>query len=246
MAEPVNRQYDLEMIAAGGERRPVALELRGAVRRYTQAAESLEILRGVDLRIERGEMVALVGPSGSGKSTLLHTAGLLEPPTSGQVFFEGRDCGPLSDSERTRIRRDGIGFVYQFHHLLPEFTALENVMVPQMIAGLDRNEAMDRARQLLELVGLADRASHRPARLSSGEQQRVAIVRAIANVPAVLLADEPTGNLDPQTSAEVFDQLRRIVEATKIAALVATHNMDLARRMDRIVALEGGKLVQRG
>jgi lipoprotein-releasing system ATP-binding protein len=246
MAEPVNRQYDLEMIAAGGERRPVALELRGAVRRYTQAAESLEILRGVDLRIERGEMVALVGPSGSGKSTLLHTAGLLEPPTSGQVFFEGRDCGPLSDSERTRIRRDGIGFVYQFHHLLPEFTALENVMVPQMIAGLDRNEAMDRARQLLELVGLADRASHRPARLSGGEQQRVAIVRAIANVPAVLLADEPTGNLDPQTSAEVFDQLRRIVEATKIAALVATHNMDLARRMDRIVALEGGKLVQRG
>ncbi len=243
MAETGDGQLDLEEIVAGGARQHAALELRGVVRRYHQAVEDLEILSGVDFRIERGEMVALVGPSGSGKSTLLHIAGLLEQPTEGQVLFEGRDCGPLSDAQRTRIRRDGIGFVYQSHHLLPEFTALENVMVPQMIAGLDKGEAMDRARQLLDLVGLADRVDHRPARLSGGEQQRVAIVRAIANVPAVMLADEPTGNLDPQTSSEVFGQLRRIVEATRIAALVATHNLDLARRMDRIVTLEGGKLV---
>jgi lipoprotein-releasing system ATP-binding protein len=244
MADPSVGESDLETIAAGGAGIPAALELRGVVRRYHQIAEDLEILRGVDLRIERGEMVALVGPSGSGKSTLLHVAGLLEPPTEGQVLFDGRDCGPLSDAERTRIRRDGIGFVYQFHHLLPEFTALENVMVPQMIRGLDKGEAMDRARQLLDLVGLGDRVEHRPARLSGGEQQRVAIVRAIANVPAVMLADEPTGNLDPETSFEVFSQLRRIVEATRIAALVATHNMELARRMDRIVTLDGGRLVQ--
>jgi lipoprotein-releasing system ATP-binding protein len=243
MVDPAHGEIDLEAIAAGSGGAPAALELRGVVRRYHQIAEDLEILRGVDLRIERGEMVALVGPSGSGKSTLLHVAGLLEPPTEGQVLFGGRDCGPLSDAERTRIRRDGIGFVYQFHHLLPEFTALENVMVPQMIRGLDKGEAMDRARQLLELVGLADRVEHRPSRLSGGEQQRVAIVRAIANVPAVMLADEPTGNLDPETSSEVFGQLRRIVDATRIGALVATHNMNLARMMDRIVTLDGGKLV---
>jgi lipoprotein-releasing system ATP-binding protein len=244
MADPSRGEIDLEAIAVGAGGTPAALELRGVVRRYHQIAEDLEILRGVDLRIERGEMVALVGPSGSGKSTLLHIAGLLEPPTEGRVLFDGRDCGPLSDAERTRIRREGIGFVYQFHHLLPEFTALENVMVPQLIRGLDKGEARDRARQLLELVGLGDRVEHRPARLSGGEQQRVAIVRAIANVPAVMLADEPTGNLDPQTSFDVFAQLRRIVEATRIAALVATHNMELARRMDRMVALDGGRLVQ--
>lgn len=245
MADPGKDESGPDALAARvGGMQQAALELRGVVRRYHQVAEDLEILRGVDLRIERGEMVALVGPSGSGKSTLLHVAGLLEPPTEGQVLFDGRDCGPLSDAERTRIRRDGIGFVYQFHHLLPEFTALENVMVPQMIRGLDKGEAMDRARQLLELVGLGDRVEHRPARLSGGEQQRVAIVRSIANVPAVMLADEPTGNLDPETSGEVFGQLRRIVEATSIAALVATHNMELARKMDRIVTLDGGKLVQ--
>jgi lipoprotein-releasing system ATP-binding protein len=242
MSDSPSIGMDLEAIAAGGGA-PPALELRGVVRRYHQASEDLEILRGVDLRIERGEMVALVGPSGSGKSTLLHVAGLLELPTEGQVLFNGADCGPLSDAERTRIRRDGIGFVYQFHHLLPEFTALENVMVPQLIRGLDKGEAQDRARQLLDMVGLADRVEHRPSRLSGGEQQRVAIVRAIANVPAVMLADEPTGNLDPETSADVFAQLRRIVGATSIAALVATHNMDLARRMDRIVTLENGRLV---
>jgi lipoprotein-releasing system ATP-binding protein len=243
MAEAVGGDTGLEAIAGRGEV-AAALELRGVVRRYHQVAEDLEILRGVDLRIERGEMVALVGPSGSGKSTLLHVAGLLEPPTEGQVLFDGRDCGPLSDAERTRIRRDGVGFVYQFHHLLPEFTALENVMVPQMIRGLDKGEARDRARQLLELVGLSHRMEHRPARLSGGEQQRVAIVRAIANVPAVMLADEPTGNLDPETSSDVFNQLRRIVEATGIGALVATHNMALARRMDRIVTLDGGRLTE--
>lgn len=244
MADQDGQKIDLETVGAGVDGGPAALELRGVVRRYSQIAEDLEILRGVDLRIGRGEMVALVGPSGSGKSSLLHIAGLLEPPTEGQVLFNGRDCGPLSDAERTRIRRDGIGFVYQFHHLLPEFSALENVMVPQMIKGLDKGEAMDRARQLLELVGLGDRVEHRPARLSGGEQQRVAIVRSIANVPAVMLADEPTGNLDPQTSTEVFGQLRRIVEATSIAALVATHNMALARQMDRIVTLDAGRLVE--
>ncbi|MDA0341320.1 MAG: ABC transporter ATP-binding protein [Proteobacteria bacterium] len=243
MVDGARGRVDLETVAAGPNASVAPLELRGVIRHYHQATEDLQILRGVDLRIERGEMVALVGPSGSGKSTLLHIAGLLEPPTAGQVLFDGRDCGPLSDSERTRIRRDGIGFVYQFHHLLPEFTALENVMVPQLIGGLDKGEARDRARQLLELVGLADRVEHRPSRLSGGEQQRVAIVRAIANVPAVMLADEPTGNLDPETSTEVFAQLRRIVGATGIAALVATHNMDLARGMDRIVTLQGGKLV---
>lgn len=224
----------------------IALELHGVVRYYQMAAEGIEVLRGVDLCVKHGEMVALVGPSGSGKSTLLHVAGLLEPPSEGRVLFAGRDCGLLSDKNRSRIRRFGIGFVYQFHHLLPEFTALENVMVPQLIAGLDKGEARARSRQLLEMVGLSERLGHRPARLSGGEQQRVAIVRAIANVPRVMLADEPTGNLDPQTSSEVFDQLRGIVSATGIATLVATHNYDLARRMDRIVALEGGRLVEAG
>lgn len=243
MVDMADCNTDPDAIAARDER-PAILELRGVVRRYHQAAEDLEILRGVDLKIERGEMVALVGPSGSGKSTLLHVAGLLEPPTEGQVLFHGRDCGPLTDAERTRIRQVGVGFVYQFHHLLPEFTALENVMVPQMIRGLDKGEARVRARQLMELVGLSHRVDHRPARLSGGEQQRVAIVRAIANVPAVMLADEPTGNLDPETSSDVFSQLRRIVEATGIGALVATHNMGLARRMNRIVTLDGGRLTE--
>jgi len=243
MLDGARSKDDLETVAPGPNASAAPLELRGVIRHYQQVAEDLQILRGVDLCVERGEMVALVGPSGSGKSTLLHVAGLLEPPTAGQVLFDGRDCGPLSDGERTQIRRDCIGFVYQFHHLLPEFTALENVMVPQLIGGLDKGEARDRARELLELVGLTDRVEHRPSRLSGGEQQRVAIVRAIANVPAVMLADEPTGNLDPETSTEVFAQLRRIVGATGIAALVATHNMDLARSMDRIVTLQGGKLV---
>lgn len=223
---------------------PAALELRGVARGYRQGAGEIEVLRGADLRIARGRMVALTGPSGSGKSTLLHVAGLLEPPTGGKVLLDGRDCGPLPDAERTRIRREGIGFVYQFHHLLPEFTALENVMVPQMIAGLGRRAARDRSRELLAMVGLSNRVDHRPARLSGGERQRVAIVRALANVPRLLLADEPTGDLDPRTSEEVFDQLRRIVHATGIAALVATHNMDLARRMDRVVALRDGVLVE--
>lgn len=240
MAEPSTGPTALER-AVAGER--AALELRGVVRRYSQAGGDLEVLRGVDFKIAPGEMVAMVGPSGSGKSTLLHIAGLLELPTEGQVLFDGQDCGTLSDAERTRIRRNGIGFVYQSHHLLPEFTALENVVIPQLIAGLDRGEARDRALQLLDMVGLADRITHRPAKLSGGEQQRVAIVRAIANAPRVVLADEPTGNLDPETASDVFARLRRIIASTRIAALVATHNHDLARQMDRVVALRGGKLV---
>ena len=201
------------------------------------------MLRGVDFRILPGQLIALVGPSGSGKSTLLHIAGLLERPTAGRVLFDGRDCSAHSDTERTGIRRGSIGFVYQFHHLLPEFSALENVMIPQLIDGEARNPARKRAETLLAMVGLSERASHRPARMSGGEQQRVAFVRAVANRPRVLLADEPTGNLDPVTSGDVFGHLRRIIESTGIAALIATHNYDLARNMDRIVTLSNGRLV---
>jgi lipoprotein-releasing system ATP-binding protein len=231
------------MADPAGATEPAALELRGVRRSFSQAGGTLEILRGVDLAIVPGEMVALVGPSGAGKSTLLHIAGLLEPPTSGHVIYGGRDCAKLSEAARTRLRRDRIGFVYQFHHLLPEFSALENVMMPQLVAGLSKPEARERARQLLSMVGLSERASHRPARLSGGEQQRVAIVRAIANVPEVLLADEPTGNLDPTTAGDVFAQLRRIIDATRIGALVATHNLALARQMDRILELRDGQVV---
>ena len=220
------------------------LELRGVTKRFSQASGTIDVLRGVELRIEPGEVVALVGPSGSGKSTLLHLAGLLERPTDGRILFNGVDCGALSDVERTAIRRRGIGFIYQFHHLLPEFSALENVMIPQLINGQRRSMARERASQLLVMVGLSDRAAQRPARLSGGEQQRVAFARAVANVPRVLLADEPTGNLDPMTSADVFRQLRGIVTQTRIAALIATHNHDLAREMDRIVTLESGVLVE--
>ena len=220
------------------------LELRRVTRHFHQAGHELEVLRSVDLVVEAGEVVALVGPSGSGKSTLLHLAGLLERPTSGQILLQGRNCDGLSDLERTLFRRREIGFMYQFHHLLPEFSALENVMVPQLINGVTRRRARERAHELLALVGLADRATHRPARLSGGEQQRVAFVRAIANVPKLLLADEPTGNLDPETSGIVFEELRSVVEKTGIAALIATHNYELARGMDRIVALETGILVE--
>ncbi|MBT6136083.1 MAG: ABC transporter ATP-binding protein [Rhodospirillaceae bacterium] len=220
-----------------------ALELIGLRRRFTQVASTIDVLKGIDLRIVPGEMVALVGPSGSGKSTLLQIAGLLEPPSEGRVVIDGKDCGKLSERDQTRLRRDRIGFIYQFHHLLPEFSARENVMLPQLINGLSRSEARDRADQLLDMVGLSDRTEHRPAKLSGGEQQRVAIVRAIANVPKVLLADEPTGNLDPSTAENVFSQLRRIVQQTGIAALVATHNHDLARRMDRILELRDGRVV---
>lgn len=216
------------------------LALRGVTRVFRQGERQLKVLRGIDLTLTRGELVALVGPSGAGKSTLLHIAGLLERPDGGSVEVGGIACSTLSDSDRTRIRRDTVGFVYQFHHLLPEFSALENVMLPQLIAGLSKREARERARQLLGMVGLAERASHRPGRLSGGEQQRVAIVRAIANVPRVLLADEPTGNLDPSTAEGVFQQLQKLVKATGLSALIATHNLDLARRMDRVLELKDG------
>jgi lipoprotein-releasing system ATP-binding protein len=222
-----------------------ALELRGIVRTYHQAGVALEVVRGASLALHPGEIVALVGPSGAGKSTLLHVAGLLERPDGGDVLVGGRECGTMSDGERTAIRRKNLGFVYQFHHLLPEFSALENVILPQMIAGTARREAGERARRLLDLVGLASRASHRPARLSGGEQQRVAIVRALANQPRILLGDEPTGNLDQHTAEGVTSSLIDIVRKAGLAALFATHNLDLARRMDRIVALEEGKLVER-
>ncbi len=216
------------------------LALRGVTRVFRQGERQLKVLRGVDLTLTRGELVALVGPSGAGKSTLLHIAGLLERPDGGSVEVGGIACSTLSDGDRTRIRRDTVGFVYQFHHLLPEFSALENVMLPQLIAGLSKREARERARQLLGMVGLAERADHRPGRLSGGEQQRVAIVRAIANVPRVLLADEPTGNLDPSTAEGVFQQLQKLVKATGLSALIATHNLDLARRMDRVLELKDG------
>ncbi|MFI4988731.1 MAG: ABC transporter ATP-binding protein [Alphaproteobacteria bacterium] len=222
---------------------PAALALVDVVRTFRQGNEVLEILRGLSLTVEPGEIVALVGPSGAGKSTLLHLAGLLERPDGGEVMIDGVACGRLGDDERTRLRRTQLGFVYQFHHLLPEFSALENVMLPQMIAGLSRAVARDRARQLLAMVGLLPRADHRPARLSGGEQQRIAIVRAVANVPRVLLADEPTGNLDQHTADSVFDQLLTLVRRTGLAALVATHNRELARRMDRVLALSDGVLV---
>jgi lipoprotein-releasing system ATP-binding protein len=189
-------------------------------------------------------MVALVAPSGAGKSTLLHTAGLLERPDAGDVILSGRACGRLSDEDRTAIRRNDIGFVYQFHHLLPEFSALENIMMPQMIRGLDSEAARQRAEQLLDYMKIGKRATHRPAELSGGEQQRVAIARAVANAPLVLMADEPTGNLDPATAIYVFDALEALVRQSGLSALIATHNHELARRMDRRVTLADGKVVE--
>lgn len=221
-----------------------ALALRGVHRAFPEAAGSrrLEVLRGVDLTIKAGEIVALVGPSGAGKSTLLHIAGLLEKPDSGQVVLDGHDYSQAGEAARTQARRAYLGFVYQFHHLLPEFSALENIVLPQMIAGLSRRQAGARALDLLRMVGLEARANHRPAKLSGGEQQRVAIARAIANVPRLLLADEPTGNLDPGTAGHVFEQLRSIAKAAGLAALVATHNLDLAGQMDRVLTLRDGHL----
>ncbi len=219
-----------------------ALELRGVRKVFRQGGVELKVLDGVELALDPGEIVALVGPSGAGKSTMLHVAGLLERPDGGAVMIEGRDCGGLSDEHRTLLRRRALGFVYQFHHLLPEFSALENVMLPQMIAGVARREARDKAAALLERVGLTTRLTHRPARLSGGEQQRVALVRALANDPKILLADEPTGNLDHTTATSVMAILIEIVRASGLAALIATHNLELAGRLDRIVALEDGRL----
>ena len=222
---------------------PPALELRNVTRTYRSGETDLHILRGINLTLNPGEITALVAPSGTGKSTLLHLAGLLERPDSGQVLIAGQDAGTLSDPARTAIRRDRIGFVYQFHHLLPEFSALENVMMPQLIAGATRAAAADRARDLLSRMGLEPRLEHRPSELSGGEQQRVAIARALANRPLLLLADEPTGNLDPETAAHVHAELLRLIADEGLGALVATHNLDLARGMTRIARLERGRIV---
>ena len=219
------------------------LVLRGVRRTYRGEAGDLPVLRGADLMVRAGEVVALVAPSGAGKSTLLHVAGLLDHPDGGSVVIEGRDAGGLPDAARTAIRRDTIGFVYQFHHLLPEFSALENVVLPQMIAGRSRRAAEDRGRALLSSFGLAARLGHLPGKLSGGEQQRVAIARALANGPKLLLADEPTGNLDVATAEAVFAELLAIVRDHGLAALIATHNPELAGRMDRVVTLRDGRLV---
>jgi lipoprotein-releasing system ATP-binding protein len=218
------------------------LRLQGVQRTYRSEAGALPVLRGVDLTLRAGEIVALVAPSGAGKSTLLHLAGLLDRPDGGTILVAGHDAGALSDAGRTAIRRDTIGFVYQMHHLLGEFTALENVMLPQMIAGRPRRVAAARALELLGVFGLGARARHLPGKLSGGEQQRVAIARALANAPAVLLADEPTGNLDVATAGVVFEELLRVVRERNVAALIATHNPELAARMDRTVTLRDGRV----
>jgi len=220
------------------------IELKGVERHYVQGQRKLTVLSGADFTLHSGEMVALVAPSGAGKSTLLHLAGLLERPDAGDVILNGRACGRLSDDERTAIRRNDIGFVYQFHHLLPEFSALENIVVPQLVKGLGRKEADQRAVQLLDYMKIGKRAEHRPSELSGGEQQRVAIARAVANAPLALLADEPTGNLDPGTASYVFEALEALVRQSGLSALIATHNHDLAARMDRRVTLAEGKVVE--
>jgi lipoprotein-releasing system ATP-binding protein len=219
-----------------------ALQLEGVERRYGRGETTVEVLSGAHLELAAGQSVALIAPSGAGKSTLLHLAGLLERPDAGEIRIAGAATSTMSDDQRTALRRTEIGFVYQFHHLLPEFSALENLILPQMIAGLTRAQAASRARELLAYLGLAERESHRPAELSGGEQQRVAIARAVANGPRVLLADEPTGNLDPKTADHVFDTLAALVKASGLAALVATHNMELAARMDRRVTIRDGRV----
>jgi lipoprotein-releasing system ATP-binding protein len=220
-----------------------ALELKNVARSYAEGRGRLDVFKDLNLTVRAGEIVALVGQSGSGKSSLLHIAGLLEAPTAGEVFIAGQNCSKLDDKARTRIRRIGIGFVYQFHHLLPEFSAMENVMMPQLLAGTAKPAAKDRARDLLTRMGLEPRLEHRPSELSGGEQQRVAIARALANRPLLLLADEPTGNLDPETAARVHDELLRLIEDEGLGALVATHNLDLAEGMSRIARLERGMIV---
>lgn len=242
----------MEAAADGHEERRVRpkalralLEVRGLRRSFKQGGAVLTVLDGLDLSIEKGEMVALVGHSGTGKSTLLQLIGLLDTPSAGTIAIDGHDAAHLNESERTRMRRDFIGFIYQFHNLQAEFSALENVMLPQMIAGRGRKEARDRAVQLLGALGLSHRVDHRPGTLSGGEQQRVAIARALANRPRLLLADEPTGNLDPSISAEVFKILVGLARNSGIGMLVATHNMDLADQMDRVLELRGGRVEAR-
>ena len=224
--------------------RKALLELRGVGRRYTQGESVIDVLRGASLSIRGGEMTALVGPSGSGKSTLLNIAGLLERPDEGEVLVDGAPTSALGSRRHGRLRAGHVGFVFQFHRLLPEFSAIENVMIPQMLNGLGRGEAETRADQLLGMVGLASRREHRPGAMSGGEQQRVAIARAVANAPRVLLADEPTGNLDPETAAEVFGHLEKIVRGTGAAALIVTHNERLAATMDRRLTIREGAVVE--
>ena len=220
------------------------LKLENITRGFKQGTRDILVLQGATADLWPGQAVALVGPSGSGKSTLLHITGLLESPTSGRISIAGRDCAELTEAERTRLRRTDIGFIYQFHQLLPEFSALENVVIPQMILGRKRRDAEVRARELLGALGLADRVDHRPAELSGGEQQRTAICRGLANGPKLLLADEPTGNLDPKTADYVFQELIELIRHHGVAALIATHNMDLARRMDRVLQVQDGKLIE--
>jgi len=229
--------------AAGDERQPL-LFLRAIARRFRQGDSTLDILKSAELAVWPGQSVALIAPSGAGKSTLLHIAGLLEQPDAGEVYVDSVATSNLTDMQRTRIRRSDIGFVYQFHHLLPEFSAVENVMLPQMIRGLKRSEARTRASELLSYLGLKDRLEHRPAELSGGEQQRVAIARAVANAPRVLLADEPTGNLDQRTSERVFATMSQLVRASGLAAIIATHNLDIAAQMDRRVTIRDGAVVE--
>lgn len=224
------------------KRRPI-LSVRNLHRHYPSGGGILHVMKGADIDVYPGEMVGLVGPSGSGKSTLLHAAGLLEKPNAGDVYINGKESLKLSDDERTAIRRRSVGMVYQFHHLLKEFTALDNVVIPQLIAGRPRRDAEQEAHRLLTLMGLAERAHHRPSQMSGGEQQRVAIARAISNNPQILLADEPTGNLDPATSGAVFQALMNLVRHENVAALIATHNLSLTQYMDRVVTVQDGIIV---
>ena len=223
---------------------PKVLELKNVTRSFRQGDKTLSVLKGADLQINRGEIVALTGPSGSGKSTLLQIAGLLEPPNEGDVFIDGHKVEDRADSTRTELRRSHIGFVYQFHHLLPDFNALENLVLPQMIKGEPRSDAQDKAFQMLKRVGIHTPADHFPSELSGGEQQRVAIARALINDPALLLADEPTGNLDPHTADDVFDLLIETARNAGLGALIATHDYDLARKMDRQLKIEDGKIIK--
>ena len=241
-------RVDANMTKEGLSNKPGLVEnglhLDGVYKSYIQGKNRINVLNGAQLQISAGEMVALVAPSGAGKSTLLHAAGLLEKPDRGDVFIGGRSTFGLGDSDRTALRRLKIGFVYQFHHLLPEFTALENLVIPQLIAGQPKNIALERAGELVNYMQIGNRANHRPAELSGGEQQRVAIARAVANAPSLLLADEPTGNLDPKTSQFVFGMLYKLVRESGLSALIATHNHALARKMDRCVTLKSGQVVE--
>jgi lipoprotein-releasing system ATP-binding protein len=241
---------DAPVSAAAARKRAAAghtpvLTIRGLRRTYVTGDKKLEVLKGVDLDVRPGEVVGLIGPSGSGKSSLLHAAGLLEHPDGGRIVVCGQDCTDLAERERTRVRLGQLGFVYQFHHLLPEFTALDNVALPVRIAGASQEQARGRAAELLTSLGLAERLDHQPAQMSGGEQQRVAIARALANQPRLLLADEPTGNLDPATSQRVFQALHDVVRKQGVAALIATHNMELTGHMDRVFALKDGHLEER-